>query len=82
MAASAGAGAGGAAGRIGVRRVKKYRVGITKKGGAVFYKAIGFVTWKLGTAYLRRRFGRHARVAVLVAVASALVAGYLATRGE
>lgn len=43
----------------------------------MFYKAIGFVTWKLASAYVRRRLGRRARMAGLAAVASVLVVGYL-----
>ena len=46
----------------------------------MFYKAIGFVTWKVGTAYLRRRFIGYVRVAAIAAVASVLVGGYLAAR--
>jgi hypothetical protein len=46
----------------------------------MFYKAIGFVTWKLGTAYLRRRFAGYVRVVAFAAVASVLIGGYLAAR--
>lgn len=48
----------------------------------MFYKALGFVVWKLGIAYLRRRFSRHLRVAALLGVASLVVAGYLAARSS
>jgi hypothetical protein len=46
----------------------------------MFYKALGFAVWKLGTRYLRRRFGRGLRVAAVLAVMTAAIAGYLATR--
>jgi hypothetical protein len=48
----------------------------------MFYKAIGFVTWKLGTAYLRRRFAGYLRVVAFAAVASVLIGGYLAARHD
>jgi hypothetical protein len=48
----------------------------------MFYKALGFVVWKLGIAYLRRRYARQAKVAAALAVMSILAAGYLATRSE
>lgn len=46
----------------------------------MFYKALGFAVWKLGTAYLRRRFGRTVRVAAALGLVSIVVAGYLASR--
>ena len=46
----------------------------------MFYKALGFAVWKLGTAYARRRFSRQLRIAALLGAASLLGAGYLATR--
>jgi hypothetical protein len=46
----------------------------------MFYKALGFAVWKLGVAYVRRRFGRQLRVAAVLALASLAAAGYLATR--
>jgi hypothetical protein len=46
----------------------------------MFYKAIGFVIWKLGTAYVRDRFGRQLKIAGALAVASIVAAGYLAAR--
>jgi hypothetical protein len=46
----------------------------------MFYKALGFAVWKLGVRYLRRRFGRGLRVAAILAVMTAAVAGYLAAR--
>jgi hypothetical protein len=47
----------------------------------MFYKALGFVVWKLGIAYVRRNYGRQLRLAGLLGVLAALGAGaYLATR--
>ena len=46
----------------------------------MFYKALGFAVWKLGVAYVRRNYGRQIRVAIVLAVASVLAAGYLAAR--
>jgi hypothetical protein len=45
----------------------------------MFYKALGFAVWKLGIAYLRRRYARAARLVALAAVAT-LIAGYIAAR--
>jgi len=46
----------------------------------MFYKALGFAVWKLGISYLRRRYGRRLRVALVAAIGTVLVAGYLAAR--
>jgi hypothetical protein len=46
----------------------------------MFYKAFGYVVWNLGVAYLRRRYGRRIKVAIVVGIASVATAGYLATR--
>jgi hypothetical protein len=47
----------------------------------VFYKALGFVVWKLGVAYLRRRYARTAKVAAVLGLASLVAAAvYVATR--
>ena len=46
----------------------------------MFYKTIGFVTWKVGKAYVRRRFGGYARAGVAIAAVSIVAAGYLAAR--
>jgi hypothetical protein len=45
----------------------------------MFYKALGFAVWKLGVAYVRRRYGRQLRIAALLAVA-AVLAGFIASR--
>jgi hypothetical protein len=46
----------------------------------MFYKALGFAVWKLGTAYLRRRFGRQLKIAGALALVSIVAAGYFAAR--
>ena len=47
----------------------------------MFYKALGFAVWKLGVAYLRRRYGRSLRLAAVLGVLGVLAAGaYAATR--
>jgi heme A synthase len=48
----------------------------------MFYKALGFAVWKLGLAYLRRRYGRQVRIAAVLTIASIAVAGYLGTRSS
>jgi hypothetical protein len=48
----------------------------------VFYKALGFAVWKLGIAYLRRRYARPAKIAVVLGLASLLGAAYIATRSS
>jgi hypothetical protein len=49
----------------------------------VFYKALGFAVWKLGIAYLRRRYARTAKIATALGVASLLaIAAYVATRSS
>jgi hypothetical protein len=48
----------------------------------MFYKAIGFVIWKLAVAELRRRYARHAKVVAALGVATLVGAGYLATRSD
>ena len=49
---------------------------------AMFYKAIGYVVWKLALSQLRRRFARPAKVALALGVVSLIGAGYLATRSD
>ena len=44
----------------------------------VFYKALGFTVWKFGIAYLRKRYGRTIRIALVAGVVSLVAAGYLA----
>ena len=46
----------------------------------MFYKALGFAVWKLGIAYLRRRYGRHVKLVAVLGLASVAAAAYLAAR--
>jgi hypothetical protein len=46
----------------------------------MFYKALGFAVWKIGVAYMRRRYARQAKVGVVLVLVSLLAAGYLAKR--
>jgi hypothetical protein len=46
----------------------------------MFYKALGYTVWKLGVRYVRKRYGRTLRVALVAGIISLLAAGYLATR--
>ncbi len=46
----------------------------------MFYRLIGMAVWKFATAYLRQRYGRQLRAALVLGVLSVAVAGYLASR--
>jgi hypothetical protein len=46
----------------------------------MFYRLLGMAVWKLGTAYVRRNYGRQLRAAAVLAVLSVGVAGFLAAR--
>jgi hypothetical protein len=48
----------------------------------MFYKALGFVVWKLSMRYLRKRYGRYRKPALALTVAAAIGAIYIATRSE
>jgi putative intracellular protease/amidase len=49
----------------------------------VFYKALGFAVWKLGIAYVRRRYARKAKIAAVLGLAALVVAaGYFASRSS
>jgi hypothetical protein len=48
----------------------------------VFYKAIGYVIWRLAVAQLRSRYGRQLKIAFALGVASTIAAGYLAARSN
>lgn len=48
----------------------------------MFYKALGFAVWKLAMAQLRSRCGRLVKPGAAVATAAALIAVYVATRGD
>jgi hypothetical protein len=47
----------------------------------MFYKAIGFVVWRLAVKYVRQNYGRRLRVAGLLTVALVL-AGAVASRSS
>jgi hypothetical protein len=48
----------------------------------MFYKAIGYVIWKLAMQQLRQRYGHLAKPGAAAATAVALIAVYVATRGD
>ena len=48
----------------------------------MFYKALGYAVWKLGTRYVRRRYGHLVKPGAAVATAVAVIAVYVATRGD
>lgn len=50
----------------------------------MFYRALGYSVWKLGTRYVRRRYGHLVKpgAGAAVATAVALIAVYVATRGD
>jgi hypothetical protein len=47
----------------------------------MFYKALGYVVWKLAVAELRRRYARKAKIVAILGLAT-LVAAYVATRSS
>jgi hypothetical protein len=48
----------------------------------VFYKALGYAVWKLALQYLRQRYGKFVKPGAAAATAIALIAVYVATRGD
>jgi hypothetical protein len=46
----------------------------------MFYKALGFVVWKVAVIYMRRRFARYAKGAAVAGVLALGIAAYLGTR--
>jgi asparagine N-glycosylation enzyme membrane subunit Stt3 len=48
----------------------------------MFYKALGFAVWKLGVAYMRRRYARQAKVGAMLMLVSLVAAGYMAKRSS
>ena len=48
----------------------------------MFYKALGFIIWKLAMAEARRRYGRQAKVGAVLVAVSLLAAGYMAKRSS
>jgi hypothetical protein len=48
----------------------------------MFYKALGFVVWKLAMRQLRRRYGHLRKPAAALTVVAAIAVIYVATRDE
>lgn len=48
----------------------------------MFYRAIGFVIWKLAMKYLRQRVGGFRRPVAALTVVAAIAAIYVATRDD
>ena len=48
----------------------------------MFYRALGLAVWKLALQYLRQRYGRFVKPGAAAATAIALIAVYVATRGD
>jgi asparagine N-glycosylation enzyme membrane subunit Stt3 len=48
----------------------------------MFYKALGFAVWKLGVAYMRRRYARQAKVGAMLMLVSLVAVGYMAKRSS
>jgi hypothetical protein len=46
----------------------------------MFYKALGYVIWRLAMAELRRRYARQAKVGAMLVLVSLVAAGYMAKR--
>jgi hypothetical protein len=50
--------------------------------GTVFYRALGYAVWKMAMRYLRQRYGGFVKPGAAAATAIALIAVYVATRGD
>ena len=48
----------------------------------MFYKALGYAVWQLAKAQLRSRYGHLLKPGAAAATAVALIAVYVATRGD
>jgi hypothetical protein len=48
----------------------------------MFYRAIGFVVWKMALKYLQQRFGGYRRPLAALTVVAAIAAIYVATRND
>ena len=48
----------------------------------MFYKALGYVIWKLAMGELRRKFGAYRKPAAALTVAAAIAVVYIVTRGD
>jgi hypothetical protein len=46
----------------------------------MFYKALGYMIWRLATAELRRRYARPAKVGAMLVFVSLVATGYMAKR--
>ena len=48
----------------------------------MFYRALGFVVWKLALKYLRQRYAGYKRPIAALTVAAAIAVIYVATRDD
>ena len=48
----------------------------------MFYKALGFVVWRIVMAYLRQRYASYKRPVAALTVVGAIAAIYIATRDD
>jgi len=48
----------------------------------MFYRALGYVVWKLAMKYLRERYGRYRKPAAALTVAVGIAVIYVATRDD
>lgn len=48
----------------------------------MFYRLIGMAVWKLAVRQLRQRFGGYVKPGAAAATVAALIAVYVATRGD
>ena len=48
----------------------------------MFYRAIGYAVWKFAWRYLRERYGGFVKPGAAAATGVALIAVYVATRGD
>jgi hypothetical protein len=48
----------------------------------MFYRLLGMAVWKLGSAYIRRNYGRQLRAIVVLIAVVVGVAGYTAAKSR
>ena len=48
----------------------------------MFYRALGFIVWKLAMQQLRQKFGSYRKPAAALTVVAAIAAIYVATRDD
>jgi hypothetical protein len=48
----------------------------------MFYKALGFVVWKLAVRQIRQQFAGYRKPAAALTIAAAIAVIYVATRGD